>query len=276
MNAAVIGEFGVNNSAEHTSSLDKTSRSTLFGGLRLNCRRSETHDRPKSSLSHRCMLLQGGLNPFVLVRIIYGILPSGFRSDPGPQASHGGPSRRPRCPTHTQPPTLSCGMCLQVPPGCSTTPLQRHLTNVLLLQASTFSRSGKFGCGHLLAHMPPHQTMLPHTAPIPLIDNLASLRLILRRSRTGADFLPPHGGTQEHRLLDNDSRRPVRGLYAPPAAHLAHTAPAAPSEVSQPLPAATMSTSGRSADPRPMHHSRTPTSLPPRHCSDRIFPLVPS
>ena len=76
-------------------------------------------------------------------------------------------------------------------------PLQRHLTNVLLLQASTFSRSGTFGCGHLLAHMPPHQTMLPHTAPIPMIDNLASLRLILRRSRTGADFLPPHGGIHE-------------------------------------------------------------------------------
>ena len=138
----------------------------------------------------------------------YGIFPSGLRSDPGPQASHGGPSRSPRCPTHTQPSTLSCGMCLQVPTGCSTTPLQRHLTNVLLLQALTFSRNGTLGCGHLLAHMPPHQTMLPHTAPIPLIDNLASLRLILRRYRTGVDFLPPHGGAQEHRLLDNDSRRP--------------------------------------------------------------------
>ena len=110
-----------------------------------------------------------------------GILLSGFRSDPGPQASHGGPSLRPRCSTHTQLPTLSCDMCLQVPPACLTTPLQRHLTNVFLLQASTSSRNGTFGQLPAEQHMHPHQAMCPQTAHILLIRNLATLRVKVPR-----------------------------------------------------------------------------------------------
>ena len=40
--------------------------------------------------------------------IIYGILPSGFRSDPPAGVSNGAVPRRSCCPTHTQPPPLSC------------------------------------------------------------------------------------------------------------------------------------------------------------------------
>ena len=78
-------------------------------------------------------------------RPVYGILPSGFRSDPPAGVSNGAVPRRSCCPTHTYRLLACCGTGDWVVPACCLTPLQANVTNMLELQATMSSRTGTFG-----------------------------------------------------------------------------------------------------------------------------------